>query len=143
MTASQAAIDLIKSFESLRLEAYRCPAGVWTIGWGHTTGAHEGMRITEKAAEELLRRDIAQVELDLGPVIHAALTQGQFDALVSLGFNVGASRLPAIAPRLVAKVNAGDYAGAADQLLNITRANGQVLPGLVRRRKAERELFLA
>jgi lysozyme len=145
MTSSPAATDLIKQFESLRLDAYLCPAGVWTIGWGHTVGVREGLRITEDLAEGFLRRDIAQVNQGLAKVIHAPLTQGQYDALVSLCFNLrgGALRLPSIAPRLVAKLNAGDYQGAADELLDIDRANGQVLPGLVRRRVAERALFEA
>ena len=144
MTCSPAAIDLIKQFESLRLEAYLCPAGVWTIGWGHTEGVRDGLRITEDLAEEFLRRDVAGVEQGLPTAIHAPLTQGQHDALVSLCFNLrgGAFRLPSIAPRLVAKMNAGDFMGAADELLDIDRANGKVLPGLVRRRAAERALFV-
>ena len=144
MTYSPAAIDLIKEFESLRLEAYLCPAGVWTIGWGHTEGVRQGLRITEELAEEFLRRDAAQVDSGLGTVIRVPLTQGQHDALVSLCFNLrgGAQRLPAIAPRLVARINEGDYARAADEFLDIDRAGGQVLPGLVRRRAAERALFV-
>ena len=145
MTYSPAAIDLIKQFESLRLEAYLCPAGVWTIGWGHTEGVREGLRITEDLAEELLRKDVEGVDQGLEKVIHSPRTQGQHDALVSLCFNLrgGAIRLPSIAPKLVAKLNEGDYAGAADELLDIDRANGQVMPGLVRRRAAERALFVA
>ncbi|HUB77294.1 MAG TPA: lysozyme [Bryobacteraceae bacterium] len=144
MTYSPAAINLIKGFESLRLDAYLCPAGVWTIGWGHTAGVREGLRITEDLAEEFLRRDVEAVDQGLAKVIHAPLTQGQHDALVSLCFNLrgGAQRLPSIAPRLVAKINAGDYAGAADELLDIDRADGHVLPGLVRRRAAERAIFV-
>jgi lysozyme len=144
MTASQAAIDLIKKFESLRLDAYLCPAHVWTIGWGHTAGVREGMRINEEQAEEFLRQDIGQVEKGLPAAIRVALTQGQHDALVSLCFNLrgGAQRLPATAPRLVAKINAGDWDGAAAELLDINRANGKVLAGLTRRREAERALFV-
>lgn len=144
MTFSPAAVKLIKEFESLRLEAYLCPAGVWTIGWGHTLGVREGLRITEDLAEEFLRRDVTQVDAGLSQVIRAPLTQGQHDALVSLCFNLrgGAQRLPSIAPKLVAKIATGDYAGAADELLDIDRANGEVLPGLVRRRAAERALFV-
>jgi lysozyme len=143
MTSSLAGVDLIKRFESLRLDAYLCPAGVWTIGWGHTAGVREGMRITGDLAEGFLRGDIEQVEQDLAAVIHAPLTQGQHDALVSLCFNLagGARRLPSIAPRLVAKINGGDYAAAAAEFLDIDRANGRVLPGLSRRREAERALF--
>jgi len=104
----------------------------------------EGLRITEELAEEFLRRDVAQVDQGLAKIIHAPLTQGQYDALVSLCFNLcgGAQRLPAIAPRLVAKLDEGDYAGAANELLDIDKANGKVLPGLVRRRAAERALFV-
>jgi len=143
MTSSPAATDLIKQFESLRLDAYQCPAGVWTIGWGHTQGVRQGLRITEDLAEEFLRRDIAQVDRGLATVIRVPPMQGQHDALASLCFNLrgGAQGLPSIAPRLVAKINSGDYQGAADELLDIDRANGQVLPGLVRRRAAERALF--
>ena len=145
MTSSPAATNLIKQFESLRLDAYLCPAGVWTIGWGHTVGVREGLRITEDLAEGFLLRDIAQVNQGLATVFQVPLTQGQYDALVSLCFNLrgGAQRLPSIAPKLVAKIHAGDYAGAADELLDIDRSNGQVLPGLVRRRAAERSLFVA
>ena len=145
MTYSPAAIDLIKQFESLRLDAYVCPAGVWTVGWGHTDGVREGLRITEDLAEEFLRQDVELVERGLAKVIRSPLTQGQHDALVSLCFNLrgGALRLPAIAPKLVARINEGDFAAAADELLDIDRANGQVMPGLVRRRAAERSLFVA
>ena len=142
--ASAAAIDLIKRFESLSLEAYLCPARVWTIGWGHTAGVQAGQTITAERAEELLQADVAAVEAGLPKVIHAPLTQGQWDALVSLCFNLrgGAVALPRIAPHLVAKLNAGDTAGAAAEFLDINRAGGQVLAGLTRRREAERELFL-
>src|SRR5580692_11404452 len=100
MTFSPAAIDLIKQFEGLRLDAYLCPAGVWTIGWGHTQGVREGLRIGEELAEEFLRRDVAQVDQGLAKVIQAPLTQEQHDALASLCFNLrgGAERLPSIAP---------------------------------------------
>ena len=144
MKASRAAIELIKRFESLALDAYVCPAGAWTIGWGHTAGVGPGMRITEQHAEELLGLDIEEVERSLASVIHAPLTQGQTDALVSLCFNLrgGPRQLPKVAPKLVAKINSGDYAAAALELLDINHANGAVLAGLTRRREAERELFL-
>lgn len=143
--ASSAALDLIKRFEGLKLEAYRCPAGVWTIGWGHTAGVQPGERITVERAAELLAEDVAQVERDLPKVIHMPITQGQCDALVSLCFNLrgGPLGLPKIAPHLVAKLNSGDAAGAAHELLDIDRANSEVLPGLVRRRQAEQIVFLS
>jgi lysozyme len=145
MKASRAAIDLIKRFESLALEAYLCPAGAWTIGWGHTAGVQPGMRITEQHAEELLGLDIEEIERHLASVIHAPLTQGQHDALVSLCFNLrgGPRQLPKMAPKLVSGINSGDYAAAALEFLDINHANGAVLPGLTRRREAERDLFLS
>ncbi|HWC98994.1 MAG TPA: lysozyme [Candidatus Sulfopaludibacter sp.] len=145
MKASQAAIDLIKRFESLRLEAYLCPAGVRTIGWGHTAGVQPGQQITVEEAEDLLRRDIQDVENDLASVMHTPLTQGEFDALVSLCFNLkgGARRLPRMAPKLVEKLKAGDRFGASMELLDINRVHGQPMFGLTRRREAERLLFVA
>lgn len=142
--ASAAALDIIKRFEDLRLEAYLCPAGVWTIGWGHTAGVRPGDSITPQRAEELLEEDVAAVDDNLHKVIHVQLTEGQWDALVSLCFNLrgGALALPRLAPRLMAKIGSGDFAGAAEEFLDIDRANGQVLAGLARRRQAERELFL-
>jgi lysozyme len=142
--ASAAAFDLIKRFEGLRLKAYLCPAHVWTIGWGHTADVQPGDSITERRAQELLEADVAEVEAGLPKVIQAPLSQGQWDALVSLCFNLrgGALALPRIAPRLLAKIDAGDVAGAAAEFLDINKANGQVLAGLTRRRQAERELFL-
>jgi len=143
--ASAAALDLIKRFEDLRLEAYLCPAQVWTIGWGHTAGVRPGDSITPERAEELLAADVTELADNLPKVIRVPLTEGQWDALVSLCFNLrgGALRLPRVAPQLVAKINAGDFAGAAEEFLDINRANGQVLAGLTRRRQAERDLFLA
>jgi lysozyme len=145
MKASPAAINLIKRFESLRLEAYLCPAGVRTIGWGHTQGVQPGQRITVEDAEVLLEQDIDQVEKDLARIIAVPLTQGEYDALVSLCFNLkgGAQRLPRVAPKLVEKLKAGDRFGASLELLDINRANGAPMLGLTRRREAERALFVA
>ncbi|MGO9229924.1 MAG: lysozyme [Bryobacteraceae bacterium] len=145
LKAGPAAYNLIKQFEGLQLTAYLCPAHVWTIGWGHTAGVKPGDVVTEPQAEALLAADIAPIERDLPNVIHAPLTQGQFDALVSLCFNLrgGAPALPSIASKLVADLNAGDAAAAANEFLDIDKANGQVLPGLVRRRQAERQVFLS
>jgi len=102
------------------------------------------MRITAQHAEELLGLDIEEVERGLASVIHAPLTQGQTDALVSLCFNLrgGPRQLPKVAPKLVAKINSGDYPAAALEFLDMNHANGAVLPGLTRRREAERDLFV-
>lgn len=139
-TISQAGIDLIKRFEGLKLTAYRCPAGVPTIGYGHTRTARMGQAITEATAEALLREDLAEYEQCVTRLVHAPLDQHQFDALVSFAFNIGCPRLSA--STLLTKLNRLDYAGAADELLRWNRGGGKVLRGLVRRREAERALFL-
>ena len=145
MKVSQAAVNLIKRFESLQLEAYLCPAGVRTIGWGHTQGVVPGQRITVEEAERLLQQDIDEVEADLEKVVTVPLTQGEYDALVSLCFNLrgGARRLPRIAPKLMEKLKSGDRFGASIELLDINRVNGKPMLGLTRRREAERALFIA
>jgi lysozyme len=145
MKTSEAGKTLIKSFENLELKAYPCPSGILTIGWGHTAGVEEGMVITRETAERFLEEDIARVEAALPNVLHSPLGQGQWDALVSLTFNLrgGPQRLPKIAPKLVAALNSQDYETAAREFLDINKANGEVLAGLTRRRKAEVELFSA
>lgn len=139
MRTSQQGLDLIKSFEGLRLSAYKCPADVWTIGYGTTAGVKPGQRITEQQAEELLRKDAAQVEAQVLRTIKVPLTQGQFDALVSFTYNLGAGNLAD--STLVRLLNAGDYMGAAAQFDRWNKAGGKVLKGLVTRRAAERAMF--
>lgn len=144
MTASKACRDLIRSFESLRLRAYRCPAGVWTIGYGHTSGVSDGMEITEEQAERMFADDVANVERALLAVFPGVeWRQCGFDALVSLGFNLkgGPVALPRKAPKLTAAVQRGDWKAVGAELLDINKANGQVLAGLTRRREAEAGLM--
>lgn len=142
MRASKAATDLIRSFESLQLKAYQCPAGIWTIGYGHTRGVKPGMEITAEAAERLFHDDVANVERDLLAVFpNVEWGQCAFDALVSLAFNTGAKALPVKAPKLTAAIRAGDWRTAGAELLDINKANGKVLAGLTRRRMAERNLM--
>ena len=164
----QDAIELIKAFEGIPdgdpstvgLDAYICPAGVWTIGWGHAimdggaqlTGPGNKARaralypggITRDQAEALLRGDLVPRAASLCSVLKVGLKDGQFGALMALVFNIGAGNLAA--STLLRKVNAGDFAGAAEQFLvwDKARVNGvlQPLPGLTRRRRAERALFL-
>jgi lysozyme len=146
MTASQACLELIRRYEGLRLESYRCPAGVWTVGYGHTHGVTEGMTITKQMADALLLEDVRAVEADLSPMLAGvAPTQGQWDALVSLCFNIkgGPRRLPIIAPRLWKALHAGDKQKAVVELVDINRAGGKVLAGLTARRKAEAALYLS
>lgn len=132
-------LALIKRSEGLRLKAYRCPAGVVTVGYG-STGDHVsmGMTITELEAEALLRKDLERFEA--GVVAMAGkMTPGQFSALVSLSFNIGLEALRK--STLLRKHNAGDYSGAAAQFAVWNRGGGRVLPGLVTRRAAEAALY--
>lgn len=141
MQISKAGLDLIKQFEGLYLKAYRCPAGVPTIGYGHTAGVAMGQTITQQQADDYLRRDVRQFERAVERLVKVPLTQGQFDALVSFAFNLGEGALAQ--STLLRLLNAGDYAGAAAQFERWNKAGGRVLPGLVRRRAAERALFEA
>lgn len=149
MKTSPAGVALIQRFESLELRAYQCAAGVWTIGWGHTgPDVYRGLCITRARADELLAQDLARFERDVLQLVKVPLTQHQFDALVSFAFNVGSDiDADTIAEglgdsTLLRKLNAGDYAGAADEFPKWNKSRGQVLAGLVRRRAAERELFM-
>jgi GH24 family phage-related lysozyme (muramidase) len=142
MKINDAGLNLVKSFEGCRLTAYKCPAGVWTIGYGHTGNVDgkticEGMKISEAKATELLKKDMAKFE---NAVMNcSALTfkpnENQFSALVSFAFNCGAGNLKTLVKGRSAIV-------VAEKLLLYNKANGKALNGLTRRRKAERELFL-
>lgn len=145
MRTSKAGIDLIKRFEGLRTTAYRDAVGVWTIGYGHTAAAGEptprqGMMISEAEAETILRRDLRQYEDAVTKACKRTPNRNQFDAFVSLCFNIGPGGFRRSSA--VRKFNAGDDAGAADAFLLWNKAGGKVLKGLVRRREAERALFL-
>lgn len=139
MHTSQKGLDLIKSFEGLRLSAYKDVVGVVTIGYGTTSGVKMGDTITKERAEELLREDVARFEAQVLRLVKVPLTQGQHDALVSFVYNLGAGNLSN--STLLRLLNAGDYAGAAAQFDRWNKAGGKVLAGLVRRRAAERALF--
>ena len=141
MNISKKGIDLIKRFEGCRLKAYRCPAGVWTIGYGHTNNVRPDDIITQDDAEELLKRDLKVHEDNVKRVVKIALTQNQFDALVSFEYNVGYGAFAN--STLLKLLNAGNYNGASKQFERWVYAGDRVLEGLVKRRKAERELFLS
>lgn len=137
--------DHLREFEGLRLVAYQDVAGVWTIGYGHTgPDVRKGLTITRDRAEDLLYRDLAWVRAEIEESVKVPLKAHQEDALSSLIFNIGASawRKSTVLRRL----NAGDYAGAAEAIAmwNKARVNGKltVVPGLVRRREAERTMFV-
>ena len=147
MKISQRGIDLIREFEECYLKAYRCPAGVLTIGIGHTglvdgKQIHEGMTITQEKAEQLLSECL---EKRYEPAVRklGELNQNQYDALVSFCYNLGPSIFKG---NLLAAINAKNWTSVAEQMLlyNKARVNGVLteLNGLTRRRRAERDLFL-
>lgn len=104
MQTSDKGIALIKGFEGLRLKAYKCSAGVWTIGYGHTKGVKEGQTITEAEAETLLREDLRTFEVGVSSLVTVFLHQCQFDALVSFAFNLGVGAIKG--STLLKKINA-------------------------------------
>lgn len=134
---SDRGLKLIASFEGCRLTAYKDAVGVWTIGYGHTGDVKPGQKITQARAEELLRSDAGRFVKAVNEKVKVALNQNQFDALVSLSYNLGANGWS----ELLAKLNRGDYAGAQKMFGEYVHAGGKVLKGLVRRRAEEAELF--
>lgn len=132
--------DLIKKWEGLRLKAYKCPAGVWTIGYGHTGDVKKGDVITEHQAEAILDVDLDKFERGAENLLDVQVSDNEFAALVSFAFNLGVGALGR--STLLKLVNAGDKVGAGAQFMKWTYAAGKVVPGLVKRRAAERELFL-
>lgn len=146
MQTSDKGIALIKQFEGCKLTAYQDSVGVWTIGYGWTQSVdgkpiRAGMTIKQETAERLLKTGLVSYESDVSRLVKVGLTQGQFDALVSFTYNLGARSLST--STLLRKLNAGDYAGASDEFLRWNKAGGKVLSGLTRRREAERALFLS
>ncbi|MGV4147046.1 lysozyme [Citrobacter freundii] len=146
MQTSDKGIALIKQFEGCKLTAYQDSVGVWTIGYGWAQPVdgkliRAGMTIKQETAERLLKAGLISYESDVSRLVKVGLTQGQFDALVSFTYNLGARSLST--STLLRKLNAGDYAGAADEFLRWNKAGGKVLNGLTRRREAERALFMS
>lgn len=140
MKTSDRGLDLIRFFEQLRLTAYRDAVGVLTIGYGHTANVREGQRITEAQADAFLAEDVSWAEDAVLNGVTTPLTQNQFDALVSLVFNIGAGAFATSTIRRL--LNAGLYREAAEEFPRWRYAKGKVLAGLVNRRAKERELFL-
>lgn len=140
MNVSETGIELIKKFEGCILKAYKCPAGVWTIGYGHTAGVKEGQTITKKEAEALLKHDLITFETHVSNLITVVINQNQFDALVSFCYNLGPGNLKS--STLLKLINAKNFNGAAEQFDHWVYAGGKKLNGLVKRRAAEKALFL-
>lgn len=135
-------VALIKQFEGLRTCAYLDAAGIWTIGYGHTgEEVRSGVRIDAAQADGLLHQDLRAAEEAVRALVTTPLAQASFDALVSFVFNVGANAFAG--STLLRKLNAGDAEGAAAEFERWRYAGGRILPGLLRRRIAERTLFLS
>jgi lysozyme len=144
MKTSPSGLELIKEFEGLRLKAYKCPAAVWTVGFGHTSAAGDpvvtsGLVITKAEAEEILKCDLVQYEDAVRKLVKVALTQSQFDALVSFTYNVGEAQFSR--STLLKRVNAGRFNEVPAEFMKWTKGGGKELPGLVRRRRAEVKLW--
>ena len=140
MKPSERGLALIRQFEGLRLAAYKCSAGISTIGWGTTKGVKMGMEITRDEADRLLLEDAQRFADHVKALVKVPLNQNQTDALVSFVYNVGPAAFGK--STMLKLINQGLLEDAANQFLRWNRAGGQVLAGLTRRRIAERELFL-
>jgi lysozyme len=158
MNVSPKAIAMIKHHEGVRFKPYRCPAKLWTIGVGHVLypdqgkiplaerdayplRAEDNRSFTAEEVDGILRTDLARFERGVSQYITVPLTQGMFDGLVSFSFNVGLGTLQRSTLR--AKLNRGDSAGAAEELLKYCMAGGKILKGLQNRRIDERAMFLS
>lgn len=137
MKIGEAGLQIIKNFEGCRLTAYLCPAGVWTIGYGHTTGVKKGQRITQAQADSFLAEDLRKYEQKVNKYYDKYMwRQNEFDALVSFAFNVGSiDRLSANGTRSKKLIG--------EKILLYNKAGGKELSGLTKRRQAEQRLFLS
>ena len=139
MKISLEGLSLIKKFEGCKLIAYKCSAGVWTIGYGHTTGVKEGDVCTQEEAEKLLRGDIFKFEEYVQDSVKVDLDQSQFDALVAWTFNLGPGNLRS--STMLKKLNNGEYESVPFEMRRWNKAGGKTLDCLIRRRQAESLLF--
>ena len=146
MNINQATVDLVKEFEGFRANAYKCPAGIWTIGYGTTAAAgvgitpKDGMTISKNDAEAYLHAALSKFADQIAPSISVAINDNEFGAFVSLAYNIGPGAFKkSSALRLF---NAGEKEAAAKAILLWNKAGGKVMKGLTRRREAERKLFL-
>lgn len=137
---NQKGLDLIKTFEGLRLSSYDDGVGVWTIGYGHTKNIRSGMTISKEQAERYLKEDLERFEKAVERLVKVQITDNQFSALVAFTFNIGDGAFAY--STLLRLLNEARYHEAAQQFLKWDKAQGKVFPGLTRRRGAEMRLFL-
>jgi lysozyme len=139
MKISQEGLSLIKKFEGFESEAYKCPANVWTIGYGHTKGVKEGDEWSESHASHMLEVELGEYEGYINKHVTAPLNQNQFDSLVCWVYNLGPTNLKN--STLLEVLNEGKYELVPSEIKRWNKANGEVLAGLERRREAEALLF--
>jgi lysozyme len=139
MNISQEGISLIKKFEGCELEAYKCAAGVWTIGYGHTKDVKEGDSILKEDAESMLMHELQEYCNDVDIAVKVDLKQNEFDALVSWTYNLGLTNLNS--STMLRVLNEGKHDEVPAQIKRWNKASGQVKQGLVRRREAEALMF--
>lgn len=140
MKINSKGLRIIKDSEDCKLKAYVCPAGVWTIGWGHTGDVYPGQVIDQEEADQLLAFDAEEAENQVKSSVKVPLNENQFSALVSFTFNLGPVNLKS--STLLKYLNSKEYNKAANEFPKWNKSKGKVLNGLVKRRAAERELFL-
>jgi len=139
MNISQEGISLIKKFEGCELEAYKCAAGVWTIGYGHTKNVKENDVITKEEAESMLVHELQEYCNDVDIAVKVDLKQNEFDALVSWTYNLGPTNLNS--STMLRVLNEGKHDDVPTQIKRWNKAGGEVLKGLIRRRNAEALMF--
>ena len=139
MKISEEGKALIKKFEGCELEAYKCPAGVWTISFGFTKDVKEGDVWSQSHAEEMLDIELEEYEEYVTDLVDVPLNENQFSSLVAWCYNLGPTNL--VQSTLLSKLNAGLYEDVPHEIKRWNKANGEILEGLVRRREAEALLF--
>lgn len=140
MFLSDRGLEKTKEFEGLRLTAYQDSGGVWTIGYGHTGTAKPDMTITQEKADELLRLDVHWAVSCVNNAVTVKVNQNQFDALVDFTFNIGCGAFRN--STLLRRLNAKNYAEAAEEFTRWKFVKGVEVAGLLRRREADKELFM-
>lgn len=141
MKINQAGIDLIKKFEGFSNKAYICPAGKWTLGYGFTKGVKEGDSIAPEEADKRLTLEIIPFERCITESVHRDLTENQFSALVCFVYNAGEGAFKG--STMLKLLNLGTKPETiANEFQRWIHGGGKVLPGLIKRRAAEAELFL-
>ena len=140
MRCNQKGIDIIKMYEGLKLQPYLCPAGLLTVGYGSTLAGKLNRQITREEAEQFLKLDVEEAEKGMSPLIKIECSENEWSALVSFVFNVGVGNFKN--STLLKVLNQRDKKEAANQFARWVFAAGKILPGLQKRRDAEKELFL-